>query len=94
MLRLQLAFTIIILETSKQQRYKGIYPEFSLTHKRNLGTDRLNNNRINHIFLIRLILVLIPAAIVAFIVWYFTGSGWWAGVAFLVIAALSMLKKL
>jgi hypothetical protein len=46
------------------------------------------------IFLIRLILILIPAAVVAFIVWYLTGSGWWAGVAFLVIAALSILRKL
>lgn len=46
------------------------------------------------IFLIRLILILIPAAIVAFIVWYITRSSWWAGVAFLVIAALSILKKL
>lgn len=46
------------------------------------------------IFLIRLILILIPAAIVAFIVWYLTRSGWLAGVAFLVIAALSLLRKL
>lgn len=46
------------------------------------------------IFIIRLLLVLIPAAIVAFIVWFLTGSLWWAGIAFLVIAALSILKKL
>ncbi|MGQ9550886.1 MAG: hypothetical protein ACUVUE_00530 [Candidatus Bathycorpusculaceae bacterium] len=46
------------------------------------------------IFIIRLLLVLIPAAIVAFIVWFFTGSLWWGGIAFLVIAALSILKKL
>lgn len=46
------------------------------------------------IFIIRFLLILIPAAIVGFIVWYLTGSGWWAGVAFLVIAALSILRKL
>ncbi len=46
------------------------------------------------IFLIRLVLILIPAAIVAFIVWFLTSSAWWAGIAFLVIAALSILKKL
>jgi hypothetical protein len=46
------------------------------------------------IFLIRLILILIPAALVAFVVWYLTGSLFWAGIAFLVIAALSVLKKL
>jgi hypothetical protein len=47
------------------------------------------------IFVIRLIIVLIPAAIVAFVVWYITnGNLWLTGVAFLVIAALSILKKL
>jgi membrane protein implicated in regulation of membrane protease activity len=39
-------------------------------------------------------LILIPAIIVAVVVWFFTGSMWWAGIAFLVIAALSVLKKL
>jgi len=46
------------------------------------------------IFLIRVLLILIPAVIVAFVVWFLTGSLWWAGIAFLVIAALSILKKL
>jgi hypothetical protein len=46
------------------------------------------------IFIIRLLFMLIPAAIVAFVVWYITGSLWWAGIAFLLIAALSILKKL
>jgi membrane protein implicated in regulation of membrane protease activity len=46
------------------------------------------------IILIRLLIILIPAALVAFVVWYFTGSLWWAGIAFLAIAALSILKKL
>ena len=46
------------------------------------------------ILVIRLLLILIPAALVAFVVWYLTGNTWWAGIAFLVIAALSILKKL
>ena len=46
------------------------------------------------IFLLRVVLVLIPAALVAFVVWWLTGSTFWAGIAFLVIAALSVLKKL
>jgi hypothetical protein len=46
------------------------------------------------ILLIRLLLVLIPAVLVAVVVWFLTGSLWWAGVAFLVVAALSVLKKL
>jgi len=46
------------------------------------------------IFVIRLALALIPAALVAFAVWFLTDSLWWAGAVFLVIAALSVLKKL
>lgn len=46
------------------------------------------------VFIIRLVLILIPAIIVAVVVWFFTGNMWWAGIAFLVIAALSVLKKL
>jgi hypothetical protein len=46
------------------------------------------------VFIIRLVLILVPAIIVAVVVWFFTGSMWWAGIAFLVIAALSVLKKL
>jgi hypothetical protein len=46
------------------------------------------------ILLIRLLLILIPAVLLALVVWFFTGSLFWAGITFLVIAALSMLKKL
>lgn len=46
------------------------------------------------VFLIRLVLILLPAAVVAFVVWWLTNSTWWAGIAFLVVAALSILKKL
>ncbi len=46
------------------------------------------------IFVIRLLLALIPATVVALVVWFLTGSLWWAGIAFLIISALSILKKL
>jgi hypothetical protein len=46
------------------------------------------------IFVVRVIVILIPAALVAFVVWYLTGNTWWAGLAFLAIAALSIAKKL
>jgi len=46
------------------------------------------------ILVIRLFLALIPAALIALVVWFFTGSLWWAGLTFLIIAALSILKKL
>ena len=46
------------------------------------------------ILVIRLLFMLIPAAIVALIVWLLTGNTWLAGIAFLIIAALSILKVL
>jgi hypothetical protein len=47
------------------------------------------------IILIKLFLVLIPAIIVAVIVYFLTsGDLFWAGIAFLVIAALSVIAKL
>ena len=46
------------------------------------------------ILLIRLLLILIPAVFLAIVVWLFTGSLFWTGITFLVVAALSMLKKL
>ena len=46
------------------------------------------------ILIIRLLFMLVPAAIVAFIVWFLTGSTWLAGIAFLIVAALSILKIL
>jgi hypothetical protein len=46
------------------------------------------------ILLIRLLLMLIPAVLLAFVVWFFTGNMFWAGITFLVVAALSLLKKL
>jgi len=46
------------------------------------------------IMLIRLLLMLIPAVLLAIVVWFFTGNLLWAGITFLVVAALSILKKL
>jgi hypothetical protein len=46
------------------------------------------------IILIKLFLVLIPAIIVAAIVWFLTGDLFWTGVAFLVVALLSILSKI
>jgi hypothetical protein len=47
------------------------------------------------ILLIRLILILIPAVLLAILVWFLTnGDLYWAGITFLVVAALSLLKKL
>jgi hypothetical protein len=47
------------------------------------------------IVLIKLFIVLIPAVIVALIVYFLTGGDlFWTGIAFLVVAALSILAKL
>ena len=47
------------------------------------------------IILIKLFLVLIPAILVAVAVYFLTGGDlFWTGIAFLVVAALSILSKL
>jgi hypothetical protein len=47
------------------------------------------------IVLLKLFLVLIPAILVAIVVWFLTGGDlFWTGVAFLVVAALSIIAKL
>ncbi len=46
------------------------------------------------IILIKLFLVLIPAIIVAAIVFFLTGDLFWTGIAFLVVALLSILLKI
>ncbi|MGD8566142.1 MAG: hypothetical protein PVF96_07315 [Candidatus Bathyarchaeota archaeon] len=46
------------------------------------------------ILLIRLFIIIVPAAIAAFIVWFLTGNLWWAGLTFLGVSLLSLLKKL
>jgi hypothetical protein len=47
------------------------------------------------IVLIKLFLVLIPAILVAILVYFLTGGDlFWTGIAFLVVAALSIIAKL
>jgi hypothetical protein len=47
------------------------------------------------IVLIRLFLILIPAILIALVVYFLTGGDlFWTGIAFLVVAALSLLSKL
>ena len=47
------------------------------------------------VVLIKLFLVLIPAILVAIIVYFLTGGDlFWTGIAFLVVAALSVIAKL
>ena len=43
---------------------------------------------------IRLFIMLIPAVLLALVVWFFTEQLFWAGITFLVVAALSILKKI
>ncbi|KPV64803.1 MAG: hypothetical protein AOA65_0770 [Candidatus Bathyarchaeota archaeon BA1] len=45
------------------------------------------------VFIAKVLFFLLPAAIVALVVWFLTGSGFWAGIAFLIIAALSIAKR-
>jgi hypothetical protein len=47
------------------------------------------------IIFIKLFLVLIPAIIIAIVVYFLTaGDLFWTGIAFLIVAALSVLRKL
>jgi hypothetical protein len=47
------------------------------------------------IVLIKLFLVLIPAILVAILVWFLTGGDlFWTGVAFLVVALISIIAKI
>ena len=46
------------------------------------------------IVLIKLFLVLIPAIIVAAIVYFVTGDLFWTGIAFLVVALLSIIARI
>ena len=46
------------------------------------------------VFVVQALFMLIPAAVVAVIVYFLTGSPLYTGIAFLVIVAISLLKKL
>jgi hypothetical protein len=45
------------------------------------------------IVLAKIFLFVLPAAIIAIVVWFLTGSIFWAGVAFLVIALISLVMR-
>jgi hypothetical protein len=45
------------------------------------------------IMVVGALLFLLPAAVVAGVVWYFTGNELYAGIAFLIIAVLSLTRK-
>ncbi len=45
------------------------------------------------VFIAKVLFFFLPAAVVALVVWFLTGSGFWAGIAFLVIAAISISKR-
>ena len=46
------------------------------------------------LFIVKVLFFFLPAAIVAIVVWFLTGrSTFWAGIAFLVIAVLSIAKR-
>jgi len=43
--------------------------------------------------IVKTLLFILPAAIIAFVVWYVSGSEVLAGIAFIAIAILSLLKR-
>jgi len=45
------------------------------------------------IVLAKVFLFILPAGIIALVVWFLTGSVFWAGVAFLVVALISLLRR-
>ncbi len=45
------------------------------------------------VLLAKILLFILPAAIIAFVVWFLTGGSLvWAGVAFLIVAFISLVK--
>lgn len=45
------------------------------------------------VFIAKVLFFFLPAGVIAFVVWLLTGKESWAGIAFLVIAVLSILKR-
>ncbi len=45
------------------------------------------------IIIAKVILFVLPAGIVALVVWFLTGSFFWAGIAFLVVAFISLIRR-
>ncbi len=45
------------------------------------------------VLIIKVIFLILPPAIVAIVVWFLTGSLFWAGVAFLIIMVISIIGR-
>ena len=45
------------------------------------------------IVIAKIVLFVLPAGIIALVVWFLTGSIWLAGIAFLVVAFISLMLK-
>jgi hypothetical protein len=45
------------------------------------------------ILLAKVLLFILPGAIIAFVVWFLTGSLLWAGIAFLVVSFISLVRR-
>ncbi|MGC8939496.1 MAG: hypothetical protein ACP5IM_01625 [Candidatus Bathyarchaeia archaeon] len=45
------------------------------------------------VLVVKILLFVLPATVIAFVVWLLTGSLFWAGVAFLIVALISLLKR-
>ncbi len=45
------------------------------------------------VVIVKVFLFILPGAIVALVVWLLTGSLFWAGVAFLIVAFISILRR-
>jgi hypothetical protein len=45
------------------------------------------------IIIAKVILFILPAGIIALVVWFLTGSFFWAGVAFLIVAFISLIRR-
>ncbi len=45
------------------------------------------------ILIAKVLLFILPAAIIAFVVWLLTASFFWAAIAFLVIALISLVRR-
>jgi hypothetical protein len=45
------------------------------------------------VILAKVILFILPGAIVAIVVWFLTGSLFWAGVSFLIVAFISLVRR-
>jgi len=42
---------------------------------------------------VKIVLFVLPAAVIAFVVWLLTDSLYWAGIAFLAVALISLIKR-